>query len=129
MVYGAALLAGLGAIVAAYVPMLAEEGLLAATALIGLALAWARPLPEWTGAALAAGTGLALALDSPPDAVSLARANLELAMTAGGAIVAVWAIALLGRWLSSAMPYLGTRIVGSWIAASAVLVLALRLLR
>jgi hypothetical protein len=127
--YIVALLIGLGAIALAYAPTHAEEGLLAATALSGFVLAWARPWPIWTGAALAGATGLSLALDSPPETLSLTKANLELATTAIGATVTVWAIALLCRWLSGPLPYLATRILGSWIAASAVLVLALRLLR
>jgi urease accessory protein len=128
-VYVAALLTGLGAIALAYAPTLAEEGLLGATALTGCALAWARPWPEWAGAALAAGAGLALALDSPPEALSLAKANLELVVTACGATAMVWAIARLGQWLNRSPAHLATRIFGSWIAASAVLVLALRLVR
>jgi hydrogenase/urease accessory protein HupE len=127
--YAAALLIGLGASARAYAPTHAEEGLLAATAVAGFALAWARPWPVWAGAALAAGTGLSLALDSPPETLSLTKANLELAMTAIGATATVWAIALLSRWLSRPLPHLATRIVGSWTAASAVLVLALRVFR
>jgi hydrogenase/urease accessory protein HupE len=128
-VYVAALLVGLGAVALAYAPTRAEESLLAATAVAGFALACARPWPTWAGAALAAGTGLSLALDSPPETLSLTKANLELAMTAIGATATVWAIALLSRWLSRPLPHLATRIVGSWTAASAVLVLALRVFR
>lgn len=127
--YVAALLIGLGAIALAYAPTRAEEGLLATTAVAGFMLALACRWPEWTGAVLAAGIGLVLALDSPPETLSLTKANLELATTAIVATVVVWVVARLGRWLSKPLPYLATRIFGSWIAASAVLVLALRLVR
>jgi len=133
LVYGAAVLAGLGAIALAYVPALAQEGLLAGVAAAGGMLAWARPWPQWLGAAVAAGIGVAFALDSPPETLSLTRANLELGGTAAVAIGSVWAIARLGRWLNRPSNYqigpMATRILGSWIAASAILVLALRLLR
>jgi hypothetical protein len=129
VVYAAAVLIGLGAIALAFVPALAEKGLLAATAVAGTLLAWARPWPEWLGAGLAAGIGLALALCSPPETLSLAQANLELAATAGGAIVAVWFIARVSQRLIQPMTQLAVRILGSWIAASAILALALRLFR
>ena len=129
VVYVAGVLIGLCAIALAYVPQFAEEGLLAATAMAGLLLAWARPWPAWLGAALAAGVGLTLALCSPPEALSLAQANAELAATAAGAIIAIWAIARLGRRLTKPLPQLATRILGSWIAASAILALTLRMFR
>jgi hypothetical protein len=94
-----------------------------------LLLAWARPLPKWTGAVLAAGLGLALALCSPPEALSLARANLELAAIAAFAIAVLWAIARISQRLNWPLAYLGARIVGSWIGASAILALTLRLTR
>lgn len=129
VVYGAAVLVGLGAIAFAYVPRLAQEGLLAGTAAAGGMLAWARPWPEWSGAAVGAGIGLALALDSPPETLSLMQANFELAGTAAVAIGVAWFIGRLSQRLSRPLPQLGARIFGSWIAASAILVLALRLAR
>jgi hydrogenase/urease accessory protein HupE len=128
-VYAAAMLIGFGAIVLAYVPRLAEEGLLAGAAAAGLLLAWARSWPEWIGVGLAGAIGLALALDSPPEALSLAAANLELIGTAAGAIAGVWVTARLSQWMNRPLPQWGARILGSWIAASAVLVLALRFVR
>jgi urease accessory protein len=128
-IYVAAVLAGLGAIALAYVPTLAEESLLSATAIAGLVLALARPCPAYAGATLAAATGLSLALDSPPEAISLREANLALASTAAGASIAVCAVAEFSARLRRPWQRLGARIVGSWMAASAVLVLALRLLR
>jgi urease accessory protein len=127
--YVASVLIGLGAIALAYVPGLAQEGLLAATAVAGLLLALARPWPAYIGVALAAAAGLSLALDSPPQALSLRDADLALAGTAAGASVTVWAVAEFSARLRHHWQRLGARIVGSWMAASAVLVLALRLLR
>jgi hydrogenase/urease accessory protein HupE len=129
IVYAAAVLIGLCAIALAYVPQFAEEGLLAATAMAGILVAWARPWPAWLGAILAAGVGLTLALCSPPETLSLAQANLELAATAVGAIAAMWVIARLGQWLNRPLEQLAARILGSWIAASAILAVTLRLFR
>jgi urease accessory protein len=128
-VYVLALTAGLVAIASAYVPTRAEEVLLSLTAVAGVFVAWARPLPQALGGMLAAGVGLALALDSPPEALSLREAYLALlgtALAAAGLLVAIAALAsrLRRHWLR-----IGVRILGSWIAASAILVLALRLVR
>ena len=125
IVYAVALAVGLGAIALAFAPELADEALLVATAITALLVALARPLPHPVGALLAAAVGLALALDSPPEAITLTEANLTLLGTAIGAIVALlvltWAASLPRRdWQR-----IGARILGSWIAASAILVLAL----
>jgi urease accessory protein len=127
--YAAVVLIGLGAIALAYVPAFAEEGLLAATAVAGLLLALARPWPASLGGMLAMATGMSLALDSPPEALSLREANIALAVTAAGASTAVWSVAELSARLRQRWQRLGARILGSWMAASAILVLALRLLR
>jgi urease accessory protein len=129
VVYAAAVLTGLGAIALAYVPTFAQEGLLAASAMAGLMLALGRPLPDSIGAGLAAAIGLTLALDSPPEALSLRDANIALAGTAIGLIVALWAVAQISARLHQPWQRIGARIAGSWIAASAILVLALRLVR
>jgi urease accessory protein len=127
--YAVAVLAGLGAIALAYVPTRAEEGLLTASATAGLLVALGRPLPRSIGALLAAATGLALALDSPPEGISLREANLALLGTAVGATLLLAILVQMTTRLTSARQRIGVRIAGSWIAASAVLTLALRLLR
>jgi urease accessory protein len=125
-VYALGLVAGLCAIAAAYVPTLAEEVLLLLAAIAGLLVAWGRPLPRVIVALLAAAAGLTIGLDSPPEAVSIAEANLTLIGTAlsGTAFLAV--LALLASRLRRDWQRIGLRIAGSWISASAVMVLALR---
>lgn len=125
--YAAAIVAGLGAIALAYVPTRAEQGVLAAAASAGLLVALGRPLPRSAGVLLAAAGGLALALDSPPEAISLRDANLSLLGTAIGAVIVLLALLQVTTRLTRAWQRIGARIVGSWIAASAILVLALRL--
>ena len=125
--YAAAIIAGLGAIALAYVPTRAEQGVLAAAAGTGLLVALGRPLPRSAGVLIAAAGGLALALDSPPEAISLRDANLALLGTAIGAVIVLLALLQVTTRLTRGWQRIGARIVGSWIAASAILVLALRL--
>jgi urease accessory protein len=125
--YAGAIIAGLGAIALAYVPTRAEEGVLAAAASAGLLVALARPLPRSVGVLLAGAVGLAVALDSPPEAISLRDANLALLGTAIGALLVLLALLQLTTRLTRGWQRIGARIAGSWIAATAILVLALRL--
>jgi urease accessory protein len=81
------------------------------------------------GAGLTVIAGFALALDSPPEAISLTQANLTLLGTALSAIAFPVALGKLVSRLQRDWQRIGVRILGSWIAASAILVLALRLLR
>ena len=107
-------------------PTPAGEVLLAARRCWALLVAIARPLPRPVGWLAAAVTGAALDSNSPPQAISIARATITLIGTGLGACIA----ARDRRWhdgLSQAsLATLGVRILGSWIAASAVLALAVR---
>lgn len=105
----------------------------AATALLGLAAvssaiviaAWPIPIPIIGLFAFA--TGIALALNAPPHAIKIADA---IAAQLGFAAAALAAFALVGAIAvnaTRAWQRTGVRIVAAWIAASAVLVLALRL--
>jgi urease accessory protein len=120
-------LAGLGAIALAYVPAAAELSLLGLAALAGVLLALARPMPVVLGIVVAAAIGLAQALDSPPEAISLTDANLALAGTAMGSAVLLTVLTWLASRLRREWQRIGVRIVGSWLAASAILVLVLRI--
>jgi urease accessory protein len=101
--------------------------LLAAAAIVGVlvAAAWVPPRP--VGWLLAAFAGVALALDSPPQALTIAQGNATLVGTALGACAALIAVSLVAGCASRPWQQLGVRILGSWIAASAILVLAVLL--
>jgi urease accessory protein len=129
IIYAIAVCAGLGTIALGVVPALAEETVLAACAAISLLAMLARPVLWVVGAGLAAVMGYALALDSPPEAISLFEANLTLLGTALSAIILLAALAYLASQLQRDWQRIGARILGSWIVASAILVLALRLFR
>src|SRR5262245_8209014 len=128
----AGLAGGLAAIALAVGQTPAGDVLLAAACLAGLLVAIGRPPPALACVLLAAVAGMALGLDSPPEAISIAVATIMLIGTALGASLAL-AIVVAGasyvgaqKW---AAPRIGMRVLGSWIAASALLVLALRFAR
>jgi len=99
--------------------------LLAIAALTGtlVALAWAPPLV--LRGALAFAAGGAIALNLPPHALTISAA---IAMQIGAGVAALALVTLVAATGERAWK-IGPRIVGSWIAASAILVLALRLVR
>lgn len=100
---------------------------LAAVAAGLVALAW--DLSDWLVGLMAFATGSSLPLNAPPHEITIANA---VASQVGFAIAAVATLALaIMLALLARHPWqrIGVRILGSWIAASAILVLALRLFR
>ena len=127
--FGLGLVAGALVIASAVRETPAATALLAIAALAGalVVLAWA-PL-RWLNAMLALAAGGAVALNSPPHALTIPGA---IAMQVGAGVAASATLALVALIASRATrPWqqIGVRVVGSWIAASAILVLALRLAR
>jgi urease accessory protein len=127
--YVVALAAGLAAMTTGIVPRFANEAVLGTAVVAGLLVALARPLPQVLGAALAIVLGLAIALDSPPEVLSVSEANLMLIGTGIGAGVFLVVVALASRQAQARWAKIGVRILGSWIAAAAILALALRFAR
>jgi urease accessory protein len=127
----AGLAGGLIAIALAVGQTPAPNILLAAAGLAGVLVAIGRP-PALGCALLATAAGVALGLDSPPEAISIAAGTMMLIGTGVGASVAL-AIVVAGAAFVGAQkwnaPRIGMRVLGSWIAASSVLVLALRFAR
>jgi urease accessory protein len=128
-VFVAGLALGLAAIAFAARPTFAGDVLLGTAALAGALVALGRLLPMPACALLAGIAGTALGLDSPPHAISLAVATLMLIGTGLGAGLALALIAAGARCMTREWQRIGVRILGSWIAASAVLALALRFAR
>ena len=124
--FALALVLGLGAIVLAVGQTPAGEILLAAAAALGALVAIARPLPRPVGWLAAAVTGAAIGLDSPPQVISMALATVTLIGTGLGACIALAIVVGVAACLRRHWQLLGVRILGSWIAASAVLALAVR---
>lgn len=125
MLFGAGLAAGLAAIALAVRQTFALSALIAATGTAAALVALARPLPALLCAAPAAVAGIALGLDSPPQAISLVQGIVTLIGTGLGAC-AIVAIFVAGTMTCRReWQRIGVRILGSWISASAMLVLAL----
>ena len=123
----AALIAGLVALTFGIAPRDADMVILSLAGLSGLLTALGRSLPQLVGYVLAALTGFAVALDSPPDVISVREANLMLIGTGLGGTVLLIAVTEASARLVRYWQRIAMRILGSWIAASATLVLALRL--
>jgi hypothetical protein len=120
---------GLAAIALAVRDTPAAHVLLAVAAFAGIVLAAAWPPPGVIIGFLAFATGAAVALNSPPQAI---RIGAAIAMQLAIAVAALIVLALVATIaMHAAQPWqrIAVRIVGSWIAASAILVLALRLAR
>jgi urease accessory protein len=103
-----------------------ERALLLAGALAALAVVWSRPLTVGLLAALAGLVGAALAFGALPEPSAPRWARWTQA--AGGVAGAFLAVAVLAALVDRARApraRVGLRVLGSWLAAAALLVLAL----
>jgi hypothetical protein len=103
--------------------------LLAVSALVGSTVAAAIGLPSILMNVLAFATGAALALNTPPQAIGIAAAMASQVGTGVAAAIALVLVTSIATRADRPWQRIGVRVVGSWIAASAILVLALRLAR
>jgi hydrogenase/urease accessory protein HupE len=104
---------------------LTDRALLVLAAGIGLAVAAQAALPRSAWAVLAAAVALAVGWGSGPGAADGAARALALAGTAAGVLLLVTYVAVMTS--AARLPWLriAVRVVGSWLAAAALLVLAL----
>ena len=100
---------------------------LAVALVAGLAVASGR-LPGPASWLLAVAAATAVALDSKPDAIPANQAWLALSGTGLGAALIIVYFGGLAAWLDRPWQRIAIRALGSWIAASAMLVLTLDLL-
>jgi urease accessory protein len=126
LIFAPSLVAGFVAIVLAVETTPARTVLLAVAVALGamVAAAWAPKPLAWLLAAIA---GAALALDSPPQAVAITEAYATIAGTTAGACAMLVGVSAVAGHAHAHWQRLGLRILGSWIAASAILVLAVQL--
>jgi urease accessory protein len=127
--FAAGLVAGIGAILAAYAFESVTSAVYALGVASGLLVALARPLPLILTGPLAVSTGAAIVLDSVPDEISMSAAFLALAGTGIGAYLLLMLVADVTAMATRASARIAVRVLGSWTAASAALVLALRFAR
>ena len=117
---------GLGAIAWGVGETLASDVLLAGASLCGLIAATGFSVAAPLVAPLALVSGAALGLDSPPEAILLGEAVAMLIGTACGAVAVLAVVALTASVIAWPWQGIVLRVAGSWTAAIAILVLALR---
>jgi urease accessory protein len=127
VIFVAALIAGLAALALGVGETPAGDIVVAAAALAGLLVAIARPMPMPLESAVVGAIGAAIGLDSPPAVISLRAASFMLIGTGLSAAILAIMVAEIAGALTRDWQRIGLRVLGSWIAASAMLVLAARL--
>jgi hypothetical protein len=103
-----------------------SDALMASAAVCGLTAASYVNMPASLAAPVALVSGGALGLDSPPDSIFLDEAVAMLIGTACGGAAALTMIAFVASKMACVWKGILLRVAGSWIAAIAILVLALR---
>ena len=129
LAYAAGIGIGFAAMISAFAPRFSAEALLAATTIVGALVALARAVPWLTVCVLALAVGIALALDSSPGGISVREANVIIVGTFCGAVILLWVVLKVVAIFRREWQKLGMRILGSWMAASAVLILTWQLTR
>ncbi len=127
--FALALAVGLAAISRGVTQTSGDDTVLIAAALGGILVAFALAIPTVFSTLLAAIVGVALGLSSPPQEITLTGATLALIGTGIGACGALALVVAATSRATRDWQRIGVRILGSWIAASALLVLALRYAR
>jgi hypothetical protein len=127
--FAVGLLYGLAALASAVGETPANTLLLTAAAAAGLAAATGRSMPLLVGAPLALAIGIGVGLDSPPQVTRVHAAHAALVGTAISACAIVALIASAIAWLNHGWLRIAAQVLGSWVVASAILVLALRFAR
>jgi hypothetical protein len=124
--FAAALSVGLIAAAASSIGDLPSWMLLAIAAIAGILAAVGRDMPTGAAVSLAAVGALVVGLDSGPDGSGLWGTMLSAIGTwLGVLIVYLYAVGLVAFAVSRRWLKLAVRVLGSWTAASALLVLAL----
>lgn len=101
---------------------------LAAAVVVGLLVALHVPLPPAGRAALAALGGMAVALDSGPETlVGMPRALALIGTGVGMGLLLLYTMGIADYLGKKSWLRIGVRVAGSWISASAVMVIALSL--
>ena len=107
----------------------ASLGLLTLAAVAAGLVVTAYALPGWLAALMAFAAGSALPLNAPPHEITIANAVASQVGLALAAIIMLMLVTAIAMCATRPWQRIGLRIVGSWVAASAILVLALRLAR
>jgi urease accessory protein len=128
VIFCGGILCGLGATARIYVSP-TELWLPVSAGIVGILVAGAWRLPRGVVGAIVVVIGVMLGLDSRPETPFLRDALLSFAGTTLGAGLAALAIAFVASLASARWQQIGVRVLGSWIAATAILVSALQFAR
>lgn len=101
--------------------------LLPLTMLMGILVAVRPTLPRWFCMLLSISTGLMLGLDSIAETSGLGKLVITIFSTTTGLGVALLIVIGWGDYFTRDWQKIGIRVIGSWVAASALLVFALGL--
>jgi urease accessory protein len=123
--FGLGLLLGLSSAALRFAEPLPAPILLAGAAAGGLLLAASLPLPRALTAVAAVAVGFLLGMDSAPDAQAPGERAMALAGVGLTAILLVIYLVGIAEYCRRPWQRIGIRILGSWIAAIAILSLAL----
>jgi urease accessory protein len=88
-----------------------------------------RAIPPFVVAFLAGATGASIPLNAPPHEITIPAAIAAQCGLAAAAVMTLAVVTLVAANAARPWQLIGVRIVGSWVAASAILVIALRLTR
>jgi hypothetical protein len=103
--------------------------LLGIAALSGIVVAAAWPIPYRAKEIVASALGGIIVFNAPPQAIMIPSAVAEQIGVATAALATFAAIVLVAIHAERAWQRIAVRVIGSWIAASGILALALRLAR
>ena len=129
MVFGMALTVALVAIAFSIGEIAAGKVLLASVAISGTLVALAFPVPILILGPLAAVTGAMIGLDSPPEVNSIGEAIVILIGIGLGGCIGLAFVVECASYLTRGWQQMGMRVLGSWIAASAMLIITVYLTR
>jgi urease accessory protein len=127
--FGASLMIGVIAVVSAASPVYQDDIVLVVAAVAGALAALAQPIAALFSLLLVVIAGIAIILDSVPHELSMQTTFLALVGTVISAFVLASLVAEAASLAARDWQRVAVRALGSWIAASAILVLALRFAR
>jgi urease accessory protein len=127
--FATSLIIGVIAIVSAASPLYQDNVVVMVAAVAGILVALARPMVAAVSLPMVAIAGIAIMLDSVPHDISMQTTFVALVGTVVAVFVVTICVAAAARAAARDWQRIGVRILGSWIAASAILVLALKFAR
>jgi urease accessory protein len=128
-VFAVALVAGSLTVASAIREVPANLVLLGLAAIAAGLVALGRALPPFVATLLTGAAGVSIPISAPPHEITIPAAIAAQSGTAAAALALFSLVMVIATTAERPWQRIGLRIAGSWIAASAILVLALRLAR